>query len=341
MIYVRTVFLMTLVCITVFGAPSPIIAQIPVSVTLNQEPRIPTPNSNVSFSLISGFTDLNRATISWYVNGSLQRSAVGAKTFIAQSGNGISPRTVRAEIVTQDEAVIVKTAILQPGQVYITWEADTYTPPFFKGRALPTPGSSVRLHADAFLYTSSGNRIPEESLNYKWTINSAVSSLSGVGASDIIVGAPSRYGAMNVSLEVSPNSGNAAGKASVRIESQEPSILLYAHNPNAGAQYLNALSASDTISSNFNTLVLEPFYTAAFSPTDSWLSYTWRVNGVESVTSPDAPNKITLSPTESGDITALVSIIFKNAFSPLVTGEKTWRILIEQAAGNSLFGNQQ
>src|SRR3990167_4013379 len=72
-------------------------------------------------------------------------------------------------------------------QVNLLWEANTYTPPFYRGHSAVTPGSEVTVVADAYLYDGRGNKLDDASLNFDWRKdNRAISSASGLGGKTLV-----------------------------------------------------------------------------------------------------------------------------------------------------------
>ena len=46
------------------------------------------------------------------------------------------------------------------------WEADTYTPPFYRGHSQVSAESEVEVVADAYIYDRTGKKLPDNQLNF-------------------------------------------------------------------------------------------------------------------------------------------------------------------------------
>lgn len=328
--------------ILVFIAPGGISAQTGgfsqgLLVTLSQSPEAPSPNSLVTFTLTSGHIDLSKATISWYVDGTLSKSSIGGKLFSTLSGQSGKQRSIRATITSFDGTTTSANATLRPGEVYILWEASSYTPPFFKGRSLASPGSTIRIHADSTLYSAQGTKLGENSTNYTWSVNGReVRGLSGFGKSNIIIASPPKYGKTIVKVVARDSKNTTSGSASVRIDAQEPILALYASNPIEGTIYRNTLRSTDSVRADLSTLVAEPYYI----PSTASPSYNWLVNGEVVNPSPVAPNRITLSPEGAKEIVARVALALKNQ-SLTSIAQAVWNITVIGSTSDTPFGSTQ
>jgi hypothetical protein len=106
---------------------------------------------------------------------------VGKKEFkftMSESGKLV---TIDFEAVPTNAPVISKTWNFAPVDVDILWQANTYTPPFYKGKALFTPESNVTFIA-LFNIIIGGKRVDPSDVVYKWKVNRTVDGAnSGFG----------------------------------------------------------------------------------------------------------------------------------------------------------------
>ena len=152
------------------------------NLSLITEPASPAPETQVTARVESFLFDLNRSKISWQVNGTTKKSAIGGVDFSFQLGKAGSVTNVKAIVDTPDGTRIEKELSIRPAGVDIAWEARSTTPPFYKGKALFPPEGDATLVALPALRDGSGNLIPESSLIYRWTVDREVQgSASGYG----------------------------------------------------------------------------------------------------------------------------------------------------------------
>ena len=93
-------------------------------------PETPGPSEMVRVSIESYLTDLNKATISWSLNGKVVDRGVGRKSFSFQNGPSGKTTRLTIPITTNAGEYITKEFSGNPVGLTILWEADTYTPPF-------------------------------------------------------------------------------------------------------------------------------------------------------------------------------------------------------------------
>lgn len=225
--------------------------------------------------------------------------------------------------------------------VALLFEAVTYTPPFYRGRALPSADAPVRIHADAQFTTKSGTPLAESSINYTWTINGRImQNLSGAGRSDLILNGPSLYGAMIVSVDAS--AGGVHGSQVIRIPAVTPLLTLYSDDPLLGEQYRNAIAGNTNLPSNQSTLVAEPFFFAVGSPLSTDLTYQWSVNGTPVLADEHNPSRLTLQVDGGKEGTAAVALsLTSNQFS-FENTKGAWQIHITPTgSGSTPFTNTQ
>lgn len=216
------------------------------------------------------------------------------------------------------------------GGVSLLYEADSYTPQFYRGRALPSANTPVRVYADA-------NTLGKpESLSYAWSINGRVmQNISGVGKNYIVLPGPVLFGALVVSVTVSGN-GKAAS-ITTRIGAETPILDLYEDNALTGKTIWNALGNGEGALSSKATIVAEPFFFA--EPISSKnIHYLWAVGGLPAAADPGKPNTITISATSTRNLA--IELQAKHSIFTLETAARIWN-LVFSSGGASGFVNQK
>lgn len=233
--------------------------------------------------------------------------------------------------------------IQQPAVVTLLFEAVTYTPPFYRGRALPSADASIRIHADAPFISKNGATAAESSINYTWTINGRVmQNLSGVGKSDLVLSGPSLYGTMIVSVDARSQSGSIHGTQTIRIPSVIPILNLYSDDSLAGEQYWNAITANSTLTSAQSTLVAEPYFFAVGSPLSTDLTYQWAVNGTPVLADEHNPSRLTLQVDGGKEGTAAISLSLSSKQFTFENTKNMWKIrIVPTGSGSTPFTNTQ
>jgi len=178
----KLLLLMLLALPFVAGAQFDLPAVTDQDVAITVSPEIPGPNENVTITLSSFSVNLNDTKITWSVGGSSVSSGQGKTTFSFTSGPVGTRTTIDIAIIFSDINVRVeKRIIIEPSDLDLLWEApESYTPPFYKGKALPSQEGIIQVAAmPARKNTSIGS---QKNLSYTWKRNDKTQQqASGVG----------------------------------------------------------------------------------------------------------------------------------------------------------------
>jgi hypothetical protein len=262
------------------SAQTPIIGS---GLTLDTIPSNPGPNQNITVTATSYILDLDTTSITWSVDGQVVKQGTGI-TSIQITTNGIGKTTTVDAVATSDAyGTVERSLTITPASVSLIWEALSYTPPFYEGKALHSMGGLVRVVAMPKIIDASGNQIDPSKLIYKWTLNGQImGNDSGYGKQVLNVTNESYLqGGNDVSVTVSTPDSSLAANGDVFITPSDPKVVLYNNDPIQGIEYNAAVG--DTLNlhqQNTFSLVAEPYFfnTASRDDQDS-LKYTWQLNG--------------------------------------------------------------
>jgi hypothetical protein len=256
--------------------PSGVIEQISETIV----PKIPAPGEQVTITVESFSSNLDKALISWKADGKTIKEGLGQKTvsfFAPESGKTLN---ISLTIKKEGGGLIQKTFTFSPADVDIIYEAETYTPPFYKGKALFTSEATIKYIAMPNFVSSNGQKIDPNNLVYTWKINdSIVQNASGYGKRTFetkggIIQRPSKVG-----VEVSAINSTLKAKDSVMIETQQPEVVLYENNPLLGVIYEKGVFGSFLLNRPEVELQSIPYFFSTKSKEVSDLQYTWKING--------------------------------------------------------------
>jgi len=177
-------------------------------------PESPGPNQNVAVQIESFNFDLNKATISWYVNDKLLQSGVGITTF--QFTSGALGKTTKLTIIANDgKNRITKNLTFYPAEVNIVWEADSYTPPFYKGKAMYPNQGDIKIVALPNFIDKNGASLSPTKLAYTWKKDgTTLGSQSGYDKQAIVVPGGIMSRPFSVEVSVSSADGTIQAKTS-------------------------------------------------------------------------------------------------------------------------------
>ncbi len=273
-------------------------------ISVISDPEIPGPYEGVVVTLQSYTYDLDQALITWKTNGQVTLTGIGEKSFSFQT-KGIGEATTIEVTIAIDGEKIVKRITTKPGAVDLLWQAvDSYTPPFYKGKALPSSEGLVKIVALPNFNTN-GKITSSKNTLYAWKRNyTALPGLSGYGKQSITIKMNYLSNQENISLEsTDPNDGSNA-KANIALRTFNPKIIFYERDSVLGTKYNAALTQGVTISESDKMIVAEPYFVSPNYPLSGDLNYTWSING-NTIPTPERKNAIILRRGEQTGIATL------------------------------------
>lgn len=257
------------------------------------DPEFPKPGETVSVKLTSYSGDLDRARIVWSLNGKAAKSGTGVKTFSFNMGPAGKSVTFGVTVEAPGIGLFEKNVTLNPAQVDILWQAvNSYTPPFYRGKALPARMSKIRVVAMPDMKTKLGSNVKPAEMVYKWTLDD-IPMLDSSGYAKNFADFSFDFVSSDATVKVNASSVKESGliaENTVYLPTTAPKIIFYENKPLKGVDYENAIGDSFTLKNAEVNIVAEPYYfTSRDGLTD--LSYNWLLNG---------------APTESADQKSLV-----------------------------------
>ena len=284
----------------------------PQDIRIAVRPSSPAPGEIVSVSLESYVTDLNRANIIWSVNGKVVEQGRGIKSIETPAATLGKATVISISVSTIDMGVVEKSLSIRPAGVVLLWQASSYTPPFYRGKALAP--SETRLTAVAIpnMVNRSGQRLRNDEIVFTWRRNgSVVGSQSGTGKNSFSFENGRLPGDEPlVEAELSAPGENLSAYGQLVVPMTAPSIVFYKNHPLRGILLEKALLSPFTLTESEITLIAYPYYKEGLRIGDDSTAYEWRVNN-ETARGTGQSNELTLrAPGGSGS--ALISFGFQN-----------------------------
>ncbi len=265
------------------------------SISLDTSPKNPEPYENVTVNLSSYATDLNKANITWQMDGNIVLSGMGKTSYSFQVGGVGSSNVFNISISPVGSmSTINKKATIYPSEVEIMWESVSgYTPPFYKGKALPISGSLIKAVAIPNTNTiRSGNG----SISYTWkTSDSVDQDASGYNKNSYIFKNSVLDKSNNVGVLASSVAGNYSAEKSIDIPIYNPKLVFYKRDPAEGILYNDALNKETFMTESEMTLIATPYF-MPIKTNVSDLSYSWKIND-KSIATPSKKTELTVRPT--------------------------------------------
>ncbi len=248
-------------------------------VSIGVSPENPGPYSVVSVTIETYSFDLDNSNTRWYVNDVLAQEGKGLKTLTFDTGKLGKPMVIKV-VIDSTKGTLTKDLTIVPSTVNILWEAQTYTPPFFKGKSLFSHQSSVVFFAQPELI-SNGKVLNSSNLVYTWSKDGVVlGSASGYGKQSLTLTGSVISRPLRIFVDVTDPNTNISGSGVITVNPIEPEILTYVVHPLYGIQYEKVITKTLPLSGKEVTLRAEPYYfNSVDKNTLGKLAYNWSING--------------------------------------------------------------
>jgi len=245
------------------------------SLVVNMSPEYPRAFEQVKISIQSSSLSLETALITWKIDGRTVLRGTGEQEITFTVGD-YGKITFAQVIIETESDVVVRDIPVNPSYVDLVWEADTYTPPFYKGKALQTSEGAVRVVALPH-FIRNGRLLTDKELFFQWFHKDGI-VLSGVGKSVYQYHNYFTYKDDTIKIQISLPGGLVQTKNEIIIPTRDPKILLYEEDPLFGTQYQKAILEKDFLNKKETTYKVAPFFFSIQSPDDANLNYEWSLN---------------------------------------------------------------
>jgi hypothetical protein len=276
-------------------------------INLDVNPEVPYPQEDVTATVSSNSINLDTATIGWYKDGKLSLVGIGKKQFSFKTGESGSKTNIYVKLVFPDKTVLEKGKVVSAGMVNLLWEStDSYTPPFYKGKALPAPEATIKVVA-----------IPEtlgdKNYIFNWSRNfKSARAADGYNGSTYIFKNNYIDSIEKISVSAHGYKKSVQGEGELSVSFVKPKILFYENHPLLGALYGNAFQKDITLSKDEMTVIAEPYFFSISNPNDSDLGYTWSLNDSE-IDTPDPKNQLVIRRSGSAGGKSVITLALESA----------------------------
>jgi uncharacterized protein (UPF0333 family) len=253
-------------------------ASSPSDISINMSPENPAPNENTTIALSSYTYDLNSVLISWSVNGKNTSSGIGQKSFSINAPSVLGAKTTVVATIALADGDLKETIIIKPSIMTLLWQAnDSYVPPFYKGKALPSSQSEVKVVAMPEIKNGSKTMDPTN-LVYVWKQDyNNNQDGSGYGKNSFVYTNDYLDNSNNIDVTAGTTDQQFSSEASLDIGTYQPKILFYKNDVNMGTLWENILADGHKVTGD-ETIEAAPYF---ISPQDiriPTLNWTWSIN---------------------------------------------------------------
>ena len=295
-------------------------------------PQTPGPNTQVTIEAQGVGSFVGDSTITWSQDGKVVSSGVGQRDFSFTTGALGTQTRVHVVVKSATQGTLTQDWVFIPSAINLVWEADTSVPPLYRGKALYSGGSTVKVVAFPNIIVN-GKSFAPSSLSFQWTLDGdPLPNQSGLGKNTLTFTGSQLQPGEDVTVDVYYGASKV-GQGSVSIPATEPQLLLYDKDPLRGLLLDTALPAGISLASNEFSVQAVPYYFANSSLKNGSLSYTWTLNGNDTSGPDAASGLLTLRQTGSGTGAAVIGVALQN-------NDTTMLVQAANAALQIIFGKQ-
>lgn len=240
-------------------------------------PTYPRPNEMVYVSLSLYTGDLNSADITWYKDGKNVLSGKGETRYSFRAGPVGTATDIEINVRLLGGSSFSKTLTFNPASVDMLWEADTYIPPFYKGKALHSRQGVLKIVAMPE-FVKNGRRVSPQNLIYEWSNRvEGYQNQSGYGKNTLILNGSLLGRTEEIEVLVTDPVNNMVAQSFIDIAPTDPQIVFYENDPYYGQIFDRTLSGVFDLKTDEVQILAAPYHLSKENFAN--LKYEWRLNG--------------------------------------------------------------
>lgn len=222
----------------------------PNTTSIKLEPRYPKPGDRVTATIKNYSTSDSSHDLEWFINGVSQSENRNAREI-----NFVAPDlSTRVVVEARVNDSVQATTSFTPVYVDIVVDPDTYTPPRFAGRPIPTGGANVTFTA----IVEEAEKLPANSYSYEWKLNGSSVKSENVSGPQITIPIKSARN-HTISVTVSDATRGVIGQQFIQIPVLDPKPLFYKIHPLYGTETYPLTSPYNFQDNQLNVSVV-PYY---------------------------------------------------------------------------------
>jgi len=248
------------------------------AILVNVAPPNPAPGETVNINLNSYSANLDTVLIMWTVNGSATASGIGRKSFSVNAGTTGTTTNIMATIFLPS-GEIEKRITLRPSALTLLWQAnDSYVPPFYKGKALPSADTEIKVVAMPEIISGTG-MVNAKSMTYAWKKDyTNDQQASGYGKNYMIYTNDYLDRVNSVEVTASTTDQRYSSRGSIVVPSFDPKISFYRVHPLYGTMFNNEILNSHFVGGE-EVIRSVPYFISPKNIQIPTLLFNWYING--------------------------------------------------------------
>lgn len=301
---------------------------LPKKISLLVSPSSPSPGQSVTITAGAPLFDKSSTYFDWTVNGKARSdfSGFGKDIIKLTAGNIGSSINVSVAATDAKGEIVSKSASIPVSDLSLTWFSQTYTPKWYKGKALPIQNSIIEVAAIPEVILN-GARINPKNLVYKWSLDGIANLLNGVGQNVFEIKTNIRpANSYTVEVIIEDKNGQFRKTGRISIKTQSPKVLVYPFSPLGGVEQYRGLELFPAEQKGLFDFIAEPFFLVISSPKE--LDYEWRLNGNAIAGTPLNPNLLTVDTAAGQDERVRLSVTVNSKDQFVSAISKTFSIFL-------------
>lgn len=225
----RYLLFIFLLCVAVAQTADAQIA-LPIGNTprITLSPQFPAPGDRVTVNLEDQSGVVDQSSIDWKLGSTSLPETANARSISFVAGEAMVSQVISATLRPRTGQPITLSETVTPRYLDIIIEPQTYVPPQYPGRPLPSYASQVRV--SAVLNGKNGLENPD-TFNYLWKLNNTVIGGGQQRSGDQIVYTVPHGRSHTISVEISNQSGQTVARRGLTVPVSDVAVRLYEKSP--------------------------------------------------------------------------------------------------------------
>jgi len=290
----------------------------PASITA--APSSPAPGEIITLQAVTPIFDKDTTFYEWTINGKFRADLSGRGKYSAEAIAGPvgSIITVSVRATASDKSVATMSSTIRVSALALVWSADTSIPPWYDGKALASPGSTVTVVAIPEIVIA-GKTVDPKNLVYQWGLGDEKKYATGVGKQSIQIRTSQTPQASHwVRVTIEDIGRTVKKEGAIFVTNRDPSVSVYRFSSVGGTEYRSAQTITQIAKGEALTFIAEPYY---FPDKKTDILYRWDIGGLKVEGSPENPHILTIQtealPAASTLISLLVSSVKNATLAPI------------------------
>ena len=289
------------------------------NMTIILDPQYPNPQDQVTATIDDYSMNNTGATITWFFDGLSAPSVTNLRkiTFTAPPVGAIM--NIVARLRFPDGRMIETKRAITPLYLDLIIEPQTYTPIFYKGRALPTKGSLV--YINALLQTKNGP-VDSSQYSYTWSLNNkSIYGGARTGGNWAEITVPHGKASV-VTVAVQNRNGTTVARKLFTLPSVPVEVQFYEINTLLGLS-TRAITNGIILAGNSTSIKAVPYYLDTRAVNGN-LFTQWSIDNIPARTENSDPFEINLNRGVSGN--TVVGFKIRNLNELLQSDERSFNV---------------